>query len=638
VRSLLLVVTCILQVGDEYWNETRLFFNRGTKLFANLTRKTHTTAYGVEYQQKLRQQQKPSAPPPAKVSKVKDAPPPTKRSKAATTPFSVDTICAENIMLPAADGIVTRKRMGGASTRQVEDSSPPAITLPAGFPRALSPRPYGPNALKFRDQEMSSELAMFMCCIETCAVCGSPGNVNYMLFCVDCGECFHGYCVDAPWSAMCKSARNLTEKEIASPLDRWRCANCCAYCARCQKKSRSDAPVLHCKLCENAYHWKCVSLSMSISVDDWVCGDCVGLVPCRSCTELELDADNKLHVERLVGRVFFQDKKMPWGSDSACLKCLCMQKYMAHEDLHSFICISTSCTVCKQDCSDRVVTEEGEVSARQCLSCFRFTHTACRRDTDTRSDIDLESVCGEYMCETCWVANDSRYDDVETMLHVRSVKRNQLERMHRVAGDVSLVGGDWPHSSSMRALSAIVSWAAHCCQQLCCFKHDGGAVSDMLLSQQLGYSRHVSRARTFLRMWKSHIHTSPDVVEDRQMCLLSGGLHVTANTRRSPGSLVRLAHLASSFLYVAMIERSQQRLSIFKEWDPCGITSPPPEAVALVGPCESGSSLVIVSVVRCIPFVYNMQLTIFEGGHPSNHYFRGPNCELDISLERMSKR
>ena len=53
------------------------------------------------------------------------------------------------------------------------------------------------------------------CFLDACYVCGSSGVTDAMLFCVDCGEAFHNFCVGAPVSSMDGAA-------AAS----WRCSNC----------------------------------------------------------------------------------------------------------------------------------------------------------------------------------------------------------------------------------------------------------------------------------------------------------------------------------------------------------------------------------------------------------------------------
>lgn len=44
-----------------------------------------------------------------------------------------------------------------------------------------------------------------------CIVCGSSGDMNDFIFCIDCGQCFHYYCLN-----MKKLNRKFS----------WRCPNC----------------------------------------------------------------------------------------------------------------------------------------------------------------------------------------------------------------------------------------------------------------------------------------------------------------------------------------------------------------------------------------------------------------------------
>lgn len=548
-----------------------------------MTRKTHTTAYGLEYQQKFKQQlkqqqqPKPHAPPATKIV-PKDLPT-SRRNKEIVALLSADVI-PENIISSSTNGVVTRKRV--APAHKIIDTNLAPINLPSGFPKTLSQLPYSSNTMVFGYQLMGIESAMFLCCLEICAVCGSPGNVDHMIFCVDCGECFHAFCVDAPLDAMCEFAANviISESGIA-PYDRWRCANCCEYCARCQKKAKSDTHMLHCKLCENTYHMKCVSPNMSVHVAEWVCGECMTIVPCVICKEFDETADR--YIEKLVGKIYFQDKKKIWGTDSVCLKCLCMQKYLAGENVESLIPLNTLCTVCKLDCSNPTETEEGEMSARQCLCCFRYTHMACRRDHNT-SDIDLESVDGEYMCDNCWIMSDPRYDCIDTLLQVRSIRRTQLTRIHQQMGMTSQrdCSNEWEGRKLTKVLMALISWAAHCCQNISKLKLDRDVYDFILLCQDqnaVRYSRHIKGARIFLRIWKSHSHLSEEYISDRQECLLKGGLYVAKTEKRRMENFHKLAHLAGSFLCVTMQE--------WRIWSTCSSSSPvqviqpPPTTIGL---------------------------------------------------------
>lgn len=64
----------------------------------------------------------------------------------------------------------------------------------------------------FRTQfQMYSSKLRYLSTVEMCIVCGSDGDSEDMIYCIDCGECFHKYCI---------GLKNMNR------VIGWRCPNC----------------------------------------------------------------------------------------------------------------------------------------------------------------------------------------------------------------------------------------------------------------------------------------------------------------------------------------------------------------------------------------------------------------------------
>jgi histone-lysine N-methyltransferase MLL3 len=106
---------------------------------------------------------------------------------------------------------------------------------------------------------------------DVCFVCGGNGFEDYMLFCIECGEAYHAFCLDAPLATMSKEHRMT-----------WRCTNCkvCAKCGICTPHDESK--LLCCDGCENGFHLECMDPPMDTipTQEEWYCDGCVS---CKHC-------------------------------------------------------------------------------------------------------------------------------------------------------------------------------------------------------------------------------------------------------------------------------------------------------------------------------------------------------------------
>ena len=535
-------------MGDEYWNDTRLFYNRGAKIFTNLARKTHISAYGVEYAQKLKQQQKTLTTAPSRpVDNFPSAQPQRKRHgmKSVDSTESAALHSESNISASETNGIVTRKR-GHSDTPHTSSRKNDTTATPLhGLPKALCSRPYPPTAVPMCDQVMSVESALHSCCLDVCGVCASSGCVEYMLFCADCGECFHSFCVGVDWDIMCKYGRSASAQSQPSlppsSFARWKCPNCREFCSICKKIIKEDVHSLRCQSCENRYHAKCLSPMPVSSVSNFICGACLTRSPgCVSCTaQLQCRWRN---VKIFVGDVYFRQKKISWSPEHLCIRCFCADVYLAGlKCLSSVIALNTQCTICKDDCANDAAR------TKQCLCCFAYTHSACLTADTPRHTFELNSVGGKYMCDDCWVALDSRYGDVNSFRTVRSIQSRFMESSGlSVRESIAVNADDVPLDGLMVCVyKGVIVWAACRCQAMSACHIPRGGHSDFVASDD--YTRCLAGAARFHQEWVS-LGPSGDGFAGQAL------VDQLLQRIRSPRRLLQVACSAACFIYVTMVE------------------------------------------------------------------------------------
>ena len=122
------------------------------------------------------------------------------------------------------------------------------------------------------------------CWLDACYVCGSSGAADTLLFCVDCGEAFHNFCVGAPVSSMDEAA-----------AAGWRCSNC-KVCELSGRSPEIDTDLLYCEGCDRSYNMKEMHPPLLKPPDSrWLCGLCVECDACgRKCKKTEWSCDQNL--------------------------------------------------------------------------------------------------------------------------------------------------------------------------------------------------------------------------------------------------------------------------------------------------------------------------------------------------------
>lgn len=110
--------------------------------------------------------------------------------------------------------------------------------------------------------------------MECCFTCGSSGAADTMLFCVDCAEAFHAFCVNAPVHSMDRAS-----------VSGWRCPNC-KICEISGEVPQDETKMLFCEMCDRAFTTDLLDPPLSAAPEGlWICGQCVDCSECKNTSE-----------------------------------------------------------------------------------------------------------------------------------------------------------------------------------------------------------------------------------------------------------------------------------------------------------------------------------------------------------------
>ena len=197
--------------------------------------------------------------------------------------------------------------------------------------------PDQPSCVPFTEVKLKLTDAFFGSWMECCFTCGSSGAMDTMLFCVDCGEAFHTFCVNAPIHSM-----------DAFSAAGWRCPNC-KICEISGDVPNDENRMLFCEMCDRAFSLDLLDPPLTKAPPGlWICGHCVDCKVCHNTAE-DGGASSK-----------------HWSRDPAlCFRCGgctgLMDDYLA----------SAKCSVCEKflrKCDEEVA---------QCTTCHGFVHGKC---------------------------------------------------------------------------------------------------------------------------------------------------------------------------------------------------------------------------------------------------------------------
>jgi hypothetical protein len=130
------------------------------------------------------------------------------------------------------------------------------------------------SCIPFKEIRMKPVDAHFCSWMDSCFTCGSSGASDTMLFCVDCGEAFHAFCVSAPIHSMDRAG-----------VSGWRCPNC-KICEISGEVPQDELKMLYCEMCDRAFTTDLLDPPLKAAPEGlWICGQCVDCAACRNSSE-----------------------------------------------------------------------------------------------------------------------------------------------------------------------------------------------------------------------------------------------------------------------------------------------------------------------------------------------------------------
>jgi hypothetical protein len=347
--------------------------------------------------------------------------------------------------------------------------------------------------------------SFFFCCVDICAICSSPGGTEQLLFCVDCGEAFHTYCLQVPsqtgapkhksFNLAClqqhdligaqhtllSSSSDASSSSTPTVTTTWKCLNCNKFCQQCHQSGTE----VSCKLCNASFHLKCLnpkpkSTSHLLPPNEFTCSHCMP-TSCVSCHtkikkyhQLTQGTPTSsplppLPLELYIGKGFFSHVPK-WGVNRRCLECLCADSFRHLSDL---IHLSRTCPLCQQLCHlptpaslspphwnslkleqdvDSTSGEDPSLTIQQCFGCFQFFHLSCLTSSSSSCNelYDLQTVAGEYLCVGCSVNFFSNSNRVHQKKNIdlpvyELMNQIQLQRL-LCSSDTSLLPSPSPNT------------------------------------------------------------------------------------------------------------------------------------------------------------------------------------------------
>lgn len=243
----------------------------------------------------------------------------------------------------------------------------------SSFSLELSSTPLLPlNAMPFVTVNISKDHANTFCWIDICVVCGSGDPDNSFVFCIDCGEAFHPYCL------------NPIKLDVDRIKDYWRCTNCkiCELCGLYKKED--ERQLATCDNCERIFHIHCLRPKLqTIPQGPWFCGGCID---CKSCQSIQSYNSWSNEIEKCGACV----------ENSMALRLQMEKKFRlrSHSKAIGSGAQSPSCPICKRNwnATDSLI---------QCDHCCSWVHPLC--DKMTLRDFTMYETMDDvaYYCPDC---------------------------------------------------------------------------------------------------------------------------------------------------------------------------------------------------------------------------------------------
>lgn len=282
--------------------------------------------------------------------------------------------------------------------------------------------------------------------MDMCLTCGSAGLNSEMIFCVDCGECFHTFCVPGMSSEKVNGSEHLQAF--------WRCQNCkmCELCGR--PGGNDDFNALHfCGHCDRGYHGFCMlpairkPRQIAVSSDDakekatqMYCSKCVTCQECgKDQPEMTYSYDRSVCLSCSQSKLFEstlkQEKSKPlqqiWTAEARKQK----------KD-------SEKCPLCKL----RWDPEDEDLI--QCDACELWAHPKCDSlltDEPERYKKLVEDPSALYICGVCRPKERANLSSIpntwkcQVLIDMIQQKRDQTEAKWKEAREQLEQAKQWKY-------------------------------------------------------------------------------------------------------------------------------------------------------------------------------------------------
>jgi hypothetical protein len=272
----------------------------------------------------------------------------------------------------AVQAEIDRERMDETAEKKDAVAGAQVITVRIGpLSTPVDPK----SCIYFADNPLSTVDAFFSCWMECCFICGSSGCMDTLLYCVDCGEAFHSFCVNAPLQSM-----------TSASLLGWRCQNC-KVCEISGKVPTDDSKLIICDMCDRAFSIDLINPPLNGAPKGlWICGLCVD---CKHCKNLSGIIDRTMW--SMHPDVCYRCGGASEGDDGR------LSKY--------------ECTVCG------LFSLPSDAGLKLCYRCNHYVHKMCINESQ-----DLSENNGHFCCQMC-------RDGQREMAHDSTVPRSNQDQI-----------------------------------------------------------------------------------------------------------------------------------------------------------------------------------------------------------------
>ena len=147
-------------------------------------------------------------------------------------------------------------------------------TVTMALPELRAEPPDQPACIPFTEVKMWATDAFYSSWMDCCYTCGSSGAMDCLIFCCECGESFHTFCVNAPIHSM-----------DAHCVNAWRCPSC-KVCEISGQVPEEETHMIFCEMCDRAFTLDLLDPPLKAAPPGlWICGQCVDCKICRNTAE-----------------------------------------------------------------------------------------------------------------------------------------------------------------------------------------------------------------------------------------------------------------------------------------------------------------------------------------------------------------